>query len=143
MTLDVRAVELQACDRSVFRSLHPGDLLFVDSSHVLKYGSDVAFEFEYIYPHVPPGVVVHVHDIFSPFDYPKEWMTERKQFWNEQYFLEEFLRFNHEFEVLLPMHLLARESSAVRTSVNDRFSRLGFLPDAQSFYIRRVVPTVS
>jgi len=143
MTLDVRAVELQACDMAVFQSLQPGDLLFVDSSHVLKFGSDVAFEFEHIYPQVPPGVVVHIHDIFSPFDYPKEWMTERKQFWNEQYFLEEFLRFNREFDVLLPMHLLARESRGVRAFMNERFSALGFLPDAQSFYIRRVGPTVS
>lgn len=142
MTLDVRRVQLQACDPAVFQSLRPGDLLFVDSSHVFKYGSDVAFEFEHVYPYVPPGVVVHIHDVFSPFDYPKEWMTERKQFWNEQYFVEEFLRFNQAFEVLLPMHLLARESNDVRRYVDERFSRSGFLADASSFYIRRRVSSL-
>ena len=143
MTLEVRAVGVQSCDPAVFQSLQPGDMLFVDSSHVFKYGSDVAFEFEHIYPQIPQGVVVHIHDVFSPFDYPKDWMTERKQFWNEQYFLEEFLRFNLEFEVLLPMHLLARESKAVRKYVDDIFGRVGFLADAQSFYIRRVRTTTS
>ena len=141
MALEVRAVEVQSCDLAVFDSLQPGDMLFVDSSHVFKYGSDVAFEFEHIYPHIPQGVVVHIHDVFSPFDYPKAWMSERKQFWNEQYFLEEFLRFNHEFEVLLPMHFLARESRDVRKYVDDRFGRAGYLADAQSFYIRRVRTT--
>ena len=137
LSLDVRAVEVQSCDPMVFRSLQPGDVLFVDSSHVFKFGSDVAFEFENIYPHLPRGVVLHVHDIFLPFDYPKDWTTKRKQFWNEQYFFEEFLRFNREFEVLLPVHLLARESTPVRTFVDDTFSSVGFRADGQSFYIRR------
>ena len=135
--LDVRAVEVQSSSPVVFRSLRPGDLLFVDSSHVFKFGSDVAFEFEHIYPHIPRGVVLHVHDIFSPFDYPKDWMTKRKRFWNEQYFLEEFLRFNREFQVLLPVHLLARESTSVRTFMDDTFSSVGFRADGHSFYIHR------
>ena len=83
-----------------FTSLRENDILFIDSSHVCKIGSDVQFEFLEILPRLAPGVVVHVHDIFLPFEYPKTWVKDWHRFWNEQYLLQAFLCGNREFEVL-------------------------------------------
>jgi len=77
-----------------------GDILFIDSSHVLKVGGDVQYEYLEILPRLKRGVVVHVHDIFLPGEYPNEWVREEHVFWNEQYLLQAFLSFNDSFEVL-------------------------------------------
>ncbi len=111
--------------------------LFVDSSHVYKFGSDVEYEFTRIYPSLDPQTVVHLHDVFSPYDYPLNWATDQKRFWNEQYFLEMFLMFNSAFEVHLPLHLLARQSSKMAEAVKRLTLDAGFKYNAQSFYLKR------
>lgn len=73
------------------------DILFIDSSHVVSVGSDVEYEFRELIPRVSPGAYVHVHDIFTPQEYPREWVYGRRMYWNEQYLLENFLAFNAEF----------------------------------------------
>ncbi len=93
---------------SLFASLGPGDLLFIDSSHVVRTGGDVVREYLEILPRLAVGVHVHVHDIFLPFDYPQDWMHDACFFWNEQYLLQAFLAFNTHFEVTLPLHAMAR-----------------------------------
>ncbi|MFC1718854.1 class I SAM-dependent methyltransferase [Candidatus Poribacteria bacterium] len=98
---------VQLVDLSLFDSLGENDILFVDSSHVFKQGSDVEFEFLRIYPILTKGVIVHLHDMFFPFDYPIEWNLKRYLFWNEQYFLEAFLQFNSKFEVLASLSMVA------------------------------------
>jgi hypothetical protein len=75
-------------------------VLFIDSSHVVKCQSDVNWLFFEVLPRLRPGVLVHVHDIYLPREYPKEWLTEQLHFWNEQYLLQAFLMFNASFEVL-------------------------------------------
>ncbi len=84
-----------------FESLGENDILFIDSSHSLKIGSDVQYEFLEILPHLKKGVIVHIHDIFLPSDYPKQWVMNDFRFLNEQYLLQAFLIFNDHFEVLL------------------------------------------
>lgn len=79
--------KVEAVDLSVFESLQTNDILFVDSSHVFKSGSDVEFEFLQVYPRLHTGVLVHIHDIFFPYDYPIEWNLKESRYWNEQYFL--------------------------------------------------------
>lgn len=111
--------------------------LFIDSSHVYKFGSDVAFEFVTLYSRLAPGTILHLHDIFSPYEYPRKWIVENRFFWNEQYFLECFLMFNSVFQIHLPVHYLARSSSAVveairRLPLDERFEFSG-----SSFYLRR------
>ena len=91
---------------STFESLGGGGILFIDSTHVLRTGSDVQFEYLDILPRVRPGTLVHIHDIFLPAEYPKEWITEFRFFWNEQYLLQAFLAFNERFDVVLPAHLM-------------------------------------
>ena len=86
---------------SAFEELQANDILFIDSSHVVKTGSDVNFLFLEVLPRLAPGVVVHVHDIFLPNEMPQPWVMDEHLFWNEQYLLQAFLAFNREFEVLL------------------------------------------
>jgi hypothetical protein len=91
---------VQRVPLALFESLGEGDILFIDSSHVLKLGSDVQYEFLEVLPRIGRGAVVHVHDIFFPCDYPKTWVKDLRRFWNEQYLLHAFLMFNHAFRVL-------------------------------------------
>lgn len=92
-----------------FRALEAGDILFVDTTHTVKLGSDVNYLVLDVLPVLAPGVVVHFHDIFLPFEYPRQWFETMQYFWAEQYLLQAFLAFNDAFEVLLPAHALARE----------------------------------
>jgi hypothetical protein len=97
-------VPVQEVSLDEFESLCENDILFIDSTHVCKIGSDVQFLFLEVLPRVRPGVVVHVHDIFIPLEYPKEWVIDCRRFWNEQYLLQTFLSFNATFEVLWAGH---------------------------------------
>ena len=98
---------VEEIDVSFFSSLKANDILFIDSSHTVKFGSDVCYEFLEILPSLKRGVWVHVHDIFFPHDYPAEWLLKRRLALNEQYLLEGFLAFNREFEVALSNYWLA------------------------------------
>jgi len=83
-----------------FSQLRSGDILFIDSSHTVKIGGDVNYLFLEVLPRLNPGVIVHVHDILLPFEYPREWVLDEFRFWSEQYLLQAFLAFNSQFEVL-------------------------------------------
>ncbi|WP_170149083.1 class I SAM-dependent methyltransferase [Geodermatophilus normandii] len=85
-----------------------GDVLLIDSSHVVKAGSDVAWLLLRVLPELPDGVLVHVHDVHWPFEYPDQWLREGRD-WNEAYFLEAFLAYNERFRVLLFVDWLATE----------------------------------
>jgi len=121
-------VEVQQVPLEVFEGLEENDILFIDSSHVLRAGSDVHYEYLEILPCLRPGVLVHVHDIFLPDDYPRDWMTSRHRFWNEQYVLQAFLAFNRDFEVLWSSHMIAAELERL----------LPGAPPGGSFWMRRV-----
>jgi hypothetical protein len=90
---------VQQVDLDLFSSLQGGDILFLDSSHVVSVGSDVVYEYLGVLPRLNKGVLVHAHDIFVPFDYPRD-LVDNLSFWSEQYLLTAFLRFNSCFEVL-------------------------------------------
>jgi hypothetical protein len=82
----------------LFASLNSGDLLFIDSSHVVKCGSDVMFLLFEVLPRLPVGVYVHFHDIFLSFEYPEEWLLDG-WYWNEAYFVRAFLSNNNAWEI--------------------------------------------
>lgn len=94
-------------DVEFFSRLSSGDILFIDSSHTVKIGGDVNYLFLEVLPRLRPGVIVHVHDIFLPFDYRRDWVMDELRFWTEQYLLQAFLTFNSEFEVLIANAYLA------------------------------------
>jgi predicted O-methyltransferase YrrM len=90
---------IQDTDLSIVDSLQENDLLFVDSSHVLKVGSDVGHIIFQILPRLRRGVLIHFHDIPWPFEYPREWLV-RGIIWNEAYILRAFLQYNSAFQIL-------------------------------------------
>ena len=104
--------KIQDTPLSVFDALGDGDVLFVDTSHTVKTGGDVAWIFEEILPRLAPGVVVHIHDVFLPGDYPQPWVLEGWG-WNEVYLVHAFLAFNSGFEVLLGAQYLLQNHRAV------------------------------
>lgn len=90
----------QDVERELFTGLQAGDILFIDSSHVVRMGNDVLFLYLDVLPRLAKGVVVHIHDIFLPRHYPRRWVVEGRRFWAEQYLLQAFLALNPSFEVL-------------------------------------------
>jgi predicted O-methyltransferase YrrM len=98
---------VQTVDLSVFERLGAGDMLFIDSSHVAKAGSDVNFLIFEVLPRLAPGVLVHFHDVWYPFEYPRVWLDEGRA-WNESYLIRAFLMFNPAFQVALFNQYLAR-----------------------------------
>jgi hypothetical protein len=106
---------VQDVDLTLFESLGENDVLFIDSSHVLHVDSDVRFLFLEVLPNLQPGVVVHVHDIFLPDHYPRQWVVEEHRFWTEQYLLQAFLAFNPSFEILWAgSYMRARHAERLR-----------------------------
>jgi Methyltransferase domain len=91
--------KVQDIPLSFFEQLRAGDVLFIDSSHVAKTGSDVNFLYFEVLPRLPSGVFVHIHDIFLPHDYKKEWVLHDNRSWNEQYVLRALLMFSARFKI--------------------------------------------
>ena len=92
--------KVQSAPLAGFAELEAGDVLFIDSSHVAKTGSDVNFLFFEVFPRLAKGVYVHLHDIFLPHEYPREWVLDENRSWNEQYLVRALLQGGDAFEVL-------------------------------------------
>lgn len=98
--------KVEDVDINIFHNLNANDFLFIDSSHMIKRDGDVLHEYLQILPILNKGVIVHVHDIFTPNDYPYDWATKYLRFWNEQYLFEAFLTGNYEWSTLLSLNYL-------------------------------------
>lgn len=98
-----------------FNSLQENDILFIDSTHVIKPNGDILYLYLNVIPRLKPGVIVHAHDIFLPFNYPKKWVFENHWFWNEQYLLWAYLLFNHEFEIIFSAHYMKKYIKELQT----------------------------
>ena len=105
LNCEVLEKKVQNVQLSKFQELEHDDFLFIDSSHVSKTGSDVNYEIFKILPALNPGVIIHFHDIFYPFEYPKSWVSEGRN-WNENYLLRAFLSYNDQFEIILFSHYM-------------------------------------
>lgn len=102
--------DVQLLSLDIFSKLESGDILFIDSTHVSKTGSDVNYILFEIIPVLKSGVIVHFHDVFYPFEYPKEWVF-RGFNWNEDYVLRAFLMYNNQFEIVLFSEYLHKHHS--------------------------------
>jgi predicted O-methyltransferase YrrM len=109
--LGIRVIrqKVEKLDVSFFSELDHNDILFIDSSHVIRPQGDVVFEYLELLPTLRPGVIVHVHDIFSPRDYLKSWLVDEVRLWNEQYVLEAFLSHNSSWKILGALNYLHHE----------------------------------
>jgi hypothetical protein len=148
---------IQDMDLRLINELESGDILFIDSSHIIAVGSDVVCEYLEILPRLKPGVIVQFHDIFLPSDYPRDAALKRLCFWSEQYLLHAFLSFNpfnNDFEVLWASSAMYLRHSNVLEQCPPRWahsyiqmpkSKRRFVPSMDqdhvwpsSFWIRRV-----
>ena len=97
---------------SLFQELEAGDILFIDSSHVIRPFGDVLVEFQQIVPSLKPGVIVHVHDVFTPRDYPEKWLREDRRLWNEQYLMEVLLLNSSRYATMLALNWIKHNHAA-------------------------------
>jgi hypothetical protein len=104
--VEVIRERVERLDLSLFQDLGEGDILFIDSSHIIRPQGDVLFEYLEILPTLKKGVIVHIHDIFSPKNYLKSWLIDDARLWNEQYLLEAFLTQNNNWKVLSGLNFL-------------------------------------
>ncbi|GJM09382.1 MAG: hypothetical protein DHS20C11_16580 [Lysobacteraceae bacterium] len=129
----VHACRVEELGVEFFSGMKPGDILFVDSSHIAMAGSDVVMLFLQVLPKLPPGVLVHVHDIFLPYEYPRHWVVDNAWPWNEQYLLQAVIEFSNQFEILWPGYFLQQ----TRPGFRDHFPLMRDTDNAQSFWLRR------
>ena len=134
----VVAAGVQTVDPELVRSLQANDLLFIDSSHVVKTGSDVHFELTELLPRLRTGVIVHFHDVFFPFEYPENWVIKDKKSWNELYFLNAFLMFNNGFEVIHFNHQFATAKSDLYEGLPLEMQRRMRLNPGGGLWLRRL-----
>lgn len=126
---------VEEVEPELFAELEANDLLFIDSTHVIRPQGDVVVEYLEILPRLRPGVIVHAHDIFSPRDYLQEWIEERLLLWDEQYLLEAFLTDNRSWKVIGALNLLRHRHFDALQRVCPYLT-----PDREpgSFYMQRV-----
>ncbi len=143
--IHIHATRVQDVSLSIFDSLSAGDILFIDSSHVSKTGSDVNFLFFEVLPRLKSGVYVHLHDIFYPFEYPQSWVYEGVA-WNENYTLRAFLQYNTAFEIeFFISYLLKHHRQAVvetmPLALNSETKEVSFSHDApgSSIWLKKTV----
>jgi hypothetical protein len=115
------------------RELERGDLLFIDSSHVVRPQGDVLKEYLEILPQLASGVYVHIHDVFTPRDYLRQWVVEDVRFWNEQYLLEALLSNTARYEVIAALNHLRHHHYEVLKQVCPYLTEQR---EPGSFYIR-------
>ena len=130
---ELRLQPIQDVPVEVAGELAPGDVLFIDTSHVLKLQGDVEYELLHLLPSIRPGVWVHIHDIFTPYDYPEDWLTKPERFvGNEQYAVECLLSGGDRFQVELPLYCLWKEQRELLQKILPRGQTR-----PQSLWIRR------
>ena len=127
--------KVEDMELSFFSNLQDNDILFIDSSHIIRPQGDVLFEYLELLPSLNKGVIVHVHDIFSPKNYLKQWLVEEVRFWNEQYLLEAFLSHNSSWSIIGALNYLHHNHYEKLKSVapfltNER--------EPGSFYIKKI-----
>jgi Methyltransferase domain len=129
---------VEQTDPALFDTLHAGDILFIDSSHEVRVGNDGAFLYTTVLPRLAPGVLVQIHDVFLPYDYPPDLLANGARDWNEQYIVQAMLALGGGFEVLWPGYFLQR----TRADFAGNFPHhTGWR--AQSLWLRKISPADS
>jgi len=131
----VRLIEekVQAVDLALFDTLGEDDILFLDTSHVGKTGSDVLHEIFAVLPRLKPGVLVHFHDVFVGFEYPLPWVVEENRSWNEIYLLRAYLANNPKWRIEL-------HANSLEPRFPGKFREIapGYSVDGASLWLRKM-----
>lgn len=129
-TDEILRCRIEALDPAeIATGLAPGDILFIDTSHEGRACNDVAYLFCRLIPLLKAGVVVHVHDVFLPWEYPQDWIVREKRLaWTEQYLLHALISSN-KYKILWPGYYLQK----TLPNFNALFPRIGSRR-AQSFW---------
>jgi len=101
--------KVESCPMEIFEKLTAGDFLFIDSSHMIRPQGDVLHEYVEILPRLQSGVHIHIHDIFTPRDYPPRWLVDEVRFWNEQYLLEAMLTKSPRYRIVAAINWLKHD----------------------------------
>jgi hypothetical protein len=131
---ELRAVAATDLPDELFQELRDGDVLFIDTTHTVKFGSEVNRLVLEVIPRLAPGVLVHFHDIFIPWEYPRRWLTEHAYYWAEQYLVHAFLCENPNWEILVAAHHLHRTHGDRLRGIVPELSRD---PSSGALWIRR------
>lgn len=128
---------LEEIDRNIFNKLDENDILFIDSTHMIKPKGDVLTEYLEILPLLKPGVIIHIHDIFTPRNYPDDWIIDKVSFWNEQYLVESILSHSRNFKVMFSLnHLFHCDRSLLESrcpALKNHFTK-----EPRSLWLRKV-----
>jgi len=130
---------VELLDMSFFDKLGKNDVLFIDSGHTVRIGSDVNYLILEVLPRLSPEVIIHFHDIGLPYEYPKVYATnpQFRVFWTEAYLLQGFLCYNNAFEILLSMNYLMTDQQAVFRTAFPLYDPLRHRASSGSFWVRR------
>jgi len=126
--------KVEDIDQEIFKKMGVNDILFIDSSHMIRAQGDVLYEYLELLPILNNGVIVHIHDIFSPRDYPRSWVIDQVRFWNEQYLLEAFLTENKKWRIIGAVNFLQHN---YRDILHSKCPRLTNDREPGSFYIMK------
>ncbi len=138
LEVEVFREKVEDVDIVLFESLAENDVLAIDSSHMIRPQGDVLFEFLRILPVLQVGAYVHIHDIFTPRDYPRRWLIDQGKFWNEQYLLEAFLTLNNSYEIVGALNYLSKRYPEEFSEICPVFVANGYKPEPGSFWMRRM-----
>lgn len=125
---------VQSVPLARFDALRANDILFIDSTHVLKTGSDVHHELFAILPRLASGVLIHFHDIHYPFEYPDDWIFDRRYSWNEVYALRAFLMHNNAYNILFMTSFFATIGQDL---VNRTYSQFSINPGGSLWLVKK------
>lgn len=106
MNIPIIRKKIEDIEENYFLNLQDSDILFIDSSHIIRPQGDVLKLFLEILPKLNKGVIVHIHDIFTPKNYPYRWLVKENKFWNEQYLVEALLMNENKFQIYLMLNYL-------------------------------------
>lgn len=134
-SVTVMRTRIEEMSPAFFAELEENDILFIDSSHIIRPHGDVLFEYLELLPTLHKGVIVHVHDIFSPRNYLPSWVVEQVKFWNEQYLLEAFLTHNASWKILGALNYLHHHHYEQLQAVAPYLTRAR---EPGSFYLQKV-----
>ena len=134
--ITLHAHPVQNVPLAAYDVLEAGDFLFLDTTHVVKTGSDVLHHFENVLPRLKPGVIIHIHDIFHPFEYPESWVLDLNLSWNELYYVRAFLADNPNYEILFFNNYMAQIHTDIMQEAAPAFMR----DSGSSFWLRKRQP---